>query len=240
MLKKTASRNVIFKTFKMKFSLKNIFAFLALAFFVVSCRTSDSDEIIPTTNTELDGFLKIKEITNETHIIELYSKTGKTQLGYNDLRLRIKNKSTNQYEKAANVKWTPLMNMATMSHSCPKSALQKVSSNSNVYGGYLVFQMPENEMEGWTLKVDYSIGASDYSATGNLKVPASTKKNADKAANFFSLVKYSFEFNILPAKTADFIIIKEAGFSAENPTFSYHDQFFAEYIPGILPHPPQI
>jgi len=179
LLKKTASPNVIFKTFKMNFSFKNIFAFLALAFFVVSCRTTDSDEIIPTTNTELDGFLKIKEITNETHIIELYSKTGKTQLGYNDLRLRIKNKSTNQYENAANVKWTPLMNMATMSHSCPKSTLQKISNNSNVYGGYLVFQMPENEMEGWTLKIDYSVGTSDYSATGNLKVPASTKKNVN-------------------------------------------------------------
>jgi hypothetical protein len=66
------------------------------------------------------------------------------------------------------------------------------------------------------------------------------KKNADNAANFFSLVKYSFEFNILPAKTADFSIIKQPDFSTENPTFSYHHHFFAEYIPGILPHPPQI
>ena len=66
------------------------------------------------------------------------------------------------------------------------------------------------------------------------------KKNGEKTANFFSLVKYSFEFNILPAKVANFSIIKEARFDAEISTFSYQDQFLAEYIPGILPHPPQI
>ena len=81
----------------MKFSFKTIVAFLAMAFLMVSCRTSDTeDPIAPTNpNTEIEGLTKIKEITNDTHIIELYSKSGSINLGYNDLKLRFKNKLTN-------------------------------------------------------------------------------------------------------------------------------------------------
>ncbi|WP_052252080.1 hypothetical protein [Kaistella solincola] len=66
------------------------------------------------------------------------------------------------------------------------------------------------------------------------------KKNGEKTANFFSLVKYSFEFNILPAKVAYFSIAKEPRFVTIISIFSYHDGFLPEIILGILPHPPQI
>ena len=44
-------------------------------------RQSD-DPVTPTVN-ELDGLNKIKEVSNDTHVIELYSASGTTKMGYN-------------------------------------------------------------------------------------------------------------------------------------------------------------
>jgi hypothetical protein len=162
----------------MKFSFKTIVAFLAMTFLLVSCRTSDNeDPIAPTNpNTEIEGLTKIKEITNDTHVIELYSKSGSINLGYNDLKLRFKNKLTNQYEKEASVSWNPLMHMTMMTHSCPKSSVEKVTTDGTLYSGYLVFQMPGNDTEYWDLKIDYTIAGTSYTATTTLNVPVEAKK----------------------------------------------------------------
>ncbi|SEV83280.1 hypothetical protein [Kaistella antarctica] len=164
----------------MKFSFKTLFALLAMAFLVISCRTSDDDSIeIVKPNTEIEGLLKIKEVTNDTHIIELYSKSGATNLGYNDIKLRIKNKSTNQYEKNATITWKPIMHMTSMMHSSPNSAVQKVNSDGSLYSGYIVFQMPGNATEYWDLKIDYMIGSNSYNATTVINVPVETKKTVN-------------------------------------------------------------
>lgn len=164
----------------MKFSFKTIFALLAMAFLVISCRTSDDDPINAVNpNTEIEGLLKIKEVTNDTHVIELYSKSGTTTLGYNDIKLRIKNKSTNQYEKNATITWKPMMHMTSMMHSCPNSTVQKVSSDGSLYSGYIVFQMPENATEYWDLKIDYTIGSTTYTATTVINVLVETKKTVN-------------------------------------------------------------
>lgn len=164
----------------MKFSFKTIFALLAMAFLVISCRTSDDDPINAVNpNTEIEGLLKIKEVTNDTHVIELYSKSGTTTLGYNDIKLRIKNKSTNQYEKNAAITWKPMMHMTSMMHSCPNSTVQKVTSDGSLYSGYIVFQMPENATEYWDLKIDYTIGSTTYTATTIINVPVETKKTVN-------------------------------------------------------------
>ena len=148
-----------------------------MAFLVISCRTSDDDPIDPVNpNTEIEGLLKIKEVANDTHIIELYSKSGATNLGHNDLKLRIKNKETNQYEKNATITWTPVMHMIAKSHSCPNSTIQKVSSDGSLYSGYIVFQMPGNESEYCDLKIDYTIGANNYTVKTVVSVPVETKK----------------------------------------------------------------
>ena len=162
----------------MKFSFKSLFALLAMAILVISCRTSDSDEItLPSNpNTEIEGLIKIKELSNDTHSIELYSKSGTTTLGYNELKLRIKNKANNQYEKNATVTWKPMMHMTSMMHSCPNSTIQKVTAEGSLYSGYIVFQMPGNATEYWDLKIDYSIGGTTYTATTVLDVPVETKK----------------------------------------------------------------
>ena len=162
----------------MKFSLKIFVAFVALSIFLISCRTSD-DPVTPPSVNELEGLVKVKEFSNDTHTIELYTVTGTTQLGYNDLKFRIKNKSSNQYEKNASVKWSPVMHMTSMSHSGPKSSITKVTPDGTLYTGYLVFQMPQNATEYWDLKFDYSINGTAYTATTVVDVPDSAKRRVN-------------------------------------------------------------
>lgn len=162
----------------MKFSLKIFVAFVALSIFLFSCRTSD-DPVTPPSVNELEGLVKVKEFSNDTHTIELYTATGTTQLGYNDLKFRIKNKSSNQYEKNASVNWSPVMNMTSMSHSGPKSSITKVTPDGTLYTGYLVFQMPQNATEYWDLKFDYSINGTAYTATTVVDVPDSAKRRVN-------------------------------------------------------------
>ena len=162
----------------MKFSLKIFVAFVALSIFLISCRTSD-DPVTPPSVNELEGLVKVKEFSNDTHTIELYTVTGTTQLGYNDLKFRIKNKSSNQYEKNASINWSPVMHMTSMSHSGPKSSITKVTPDGTLYTGYLVFQMPQNATEYWDLKFDYSINGTAYTATTVVDVPDSAKRRVN-------------------------------------------------------------
>ena len=162
----------------MKFSLKIFVAFVALSIFLISCRTSD-DPVTPPSVNELEGLVKVKEFSNDTHTIELYTVTGTTQLGYNDLKFRIKNKSSNQYGKNVSVNWSPVMHMTSMSHSGPKSSITKVTPDGTLYTGYLVFQMPQNATEYWDLKFDYSINGTAYTATTVVDVPDSAKRRVN-------------------------------------------------------------
>lgn len=162
----------------MKFSLKIFLALFALSIFLFSCRTSD-DPVTPPSVNELEGLVKVKEFSNDTHTIELYTANGTTQLGYNDMKFRIKNKSNNQYEKNATVNWNPVMHMTTMSHSGPKSEVTKVTPDGTLYAGYLVFQMPQNATEYWDLKFDYSINGMAYTATTVVDVPNSSKRRVN-------------------------------------------------------------
>ncbi len=158
----------------MKTSIKYLVAIFAIAFTFVSC--SNDDE---TTVNELDGITKIKEITNDTHTIELYSQTGSLEQGYNEISLRIKDNTTDKYIKNAEVSWAPLMHMTSMSHSCPYSAVEKVTENGTLYSGYIMFQMAQNETEYWDLKIDYTIDEVTYTITEVIDVPASAKRKVN-------------------------------------------------------------
>jgi hypothetical protein len=145
---------------------------LVLVTIFASC-TSDSNE--PAVD-ELDGMTKFKEITNTTHTIELYKHMGGLEQGFNEIALKIKDNASNQYIKNATVSWMPKMHMTTMTHSCPKSAIEKISTDGLVYEGYIVFQMAQNATEYWDLKFDYTINGISYSMTSVVDVPASVKQ----------------------------------------------------------------
>ncbi len=146
---------------------------LAILAIFASC-SSDNEETV--TVNELDGLTKIQEMTNDTHVVELYSATGVLQQGHNTISLRIKNKTTNEYEKNATVSWAPLMYMTSMQHACPYSAVTKTSGKETLYNGYIVFQMAQNDTEYWKLKVNYTINGTDYTVNEVISVPASAKR----------------------------------------------------------------
>ncbi|URM35978.1 hypothetical protein [Flavobacterium anhuiense] len=96
---------------------------LLLAIISFSCSSDDDSSSIPIDETS--GLHKIQEMTNDTHVIELFSSTGSLVQGYNRISLRIKDKKTNNYITDAKIEWIPLMHMAMMQHSCPRSQVEK-------------------------------------------------------------------------------------------------------------------
>ena len=158
----------------MKTSIKYIVALFAMTLTFVSC-SNDNETAV----NELDGITKFKEITNDTHTIELYSQMGSLEQGYNAISLRIKENGTNNYIKNAEVSWSPLMHMTMMTHSCPYSAVEKVTENGTLYEGYIMFQMAQNDTEYWDLKIDYTINDVAYTATSVIDVPASAKRKVN-------------------------------------------------------------
>lgn len=161
----------------MKTLLKYTLAFSLLASTTIFTACSSDDDSIPT--DELAGITKFKEFTNDTHTIELYSHAGSLEQGYNEISLRIKDNTTGEYVKNAEVSWMPIMHMAMMNHSCPKSEVEKVATNGSLYEGYIVFQMPQNDTEYWDLKIDYVINGTSYTATTTIDIPASTERRVN-------------------------------------------------------------
>lgn len=156
----------------MKFQLKNIIAILVIAFAFASCSNTEDTNTV----NELDGITKFKEIVNATHTIELYAHMGYLEQGFNEITLRIKDNATGEYVKNASVSWLPLMHMTMMTHSCPKSEVEKVTTAGTLYEGNIVFQMAQNATEYWDLKIDYTINGTNYTATSVIDVPVSAKQ----------------------------------------------------------------
>lgn len=149
------------------------FIFMAIAIFsiiAIACQK----EI--TTPNEIDGLKKVQAISNDTNTIEIYTKKGSFQLGYNNVYLRVKNNTTSQYATDVTFDWTPLMHMMHMTHSCPKSIIKKVDGKETLYQGYIVFQMPENASEHWTLQIKYQTNGKQFTVEDTIAVPNSTRK----------------------------------------------------------------
>ena len=145
---------------------------LVLVTLFAACTSVNDDAPVD----ELAGLTKFKEISNTTHTIELYKHMGGLEQGFNEIALKIKDKTSNQYITNASVSWMPVMHMTMMNHSCPKSPVTKVSAEGSVYEGYIVFQMAQNATEYWDLKIDYTINGTAYTMTSVIDVPASAKQ----------------------------------------------------------------
>lgn len=153
--------------------LKNTVLIL-FAITLFSCSSDDNEAAIILDETA--GLQKIQEIANDSHIIELYSTTGALLQGYNHVSVRIKEKKTGTYITDAKIDWTPLMHMAMMQHSCPRSTVSKVDDKKTLYEGDIIFQMAQNETEYWELGFNYITNNLSYTASAKIVVPASKKR----------------------------------------------------------------
>lgn len=141
---------------------------------LISCSDDDDDPKEPI--NEVKDLNKVQVISNENHDIELFTHNGQLIHGYNDITIRIKDRSSQKFIENATITWNPIMHMISKTHSSPKSEIVKVSDKETIYNGYIVFQMPENTEEGWDLTFNYAIDGVDYEAKGDVSIPMSDKQ----------------------------------------------------------------
>ncbi|WP_223034941.1 hypothetical protein [Hanstruepera marina] len=156
--------------------LKYILPILFLALATVACSSDENDDYTPPTS-EVDGLQLIQELSNDTHTIELYNQSGLFYTGYNNISLRIKNRSNNEYVEDASITWMPMMQMPTMQHSCPKTNPEKVTGKNTIYQGAIVYQMTNTDGSGWSLMFDYTIDGVDYVVSDTITVMQNDNQN---------------------------------------------------------------
>ncbi|EDP71836.1 hypothetical protein FBALC1_12082 [Flavobacteriales bacterium ALC-1] len=151
------------KEMKLKYLLPVVL--LALVF---SCSTDNEDDTDPL--NEVEGLMLVKEIVNGDQTIELFNKKGMFETGYNAISIRIKNNTDDTYFENASITWMPMMQMPTMQHSCPRSAITKALGKNTVYEGFIIYQMTNTDGSGWSLTLNYTIDGMDYSVTETISV----------------------------------------------------------------------
>lgn len=149
-------------------------SYILLLFVVTFFGSCSKDGVIKPLN-ELESLQLVTTITNNQHKIELYTANGKFQTGYNAIYFQIKNTDGSLINNAT-ATWTPVMRMMSTSHSSPYSSISKKEKAQSTYTGYIVFQMPGNDMEPWELSLNYTVNGTSYTAKSNIHVTAAPKR----------------------------------------------------------------
>ncbi|MCR8669455.1 hypothetical protein NO995_17350 [Aestuariibaculum sp. M13] len=146
--------------------LTHIIPLIFITIFSVSCSTDNDDNIV----NELDNLIKVQNLSNDKHTIELYTTSGRFYTGYNTISVRIIDNATKSYIENASIDWVPVMQMPTMQHSCPKSEVSKASDKETLYEGYIIYQMTNTDGSGWSLTINYTIDDVEYTVTDTITV----------------------------------------------------------------------
>ena len=147
--------------------------FISLSFLACSESNGGEPEDL---EKEVKDLIKVQQFSNDDHIVEIFNSTGNFYQGYNELTIRIIDKLTEDFVTNASISWKPVMHMTEMMHSCPTSAVQKVSDMKTIYDGYVIFQMPGNATEGWTLTINYTIDGESYTVADSINVMATENR----------------------------------------------------------------
>ena len=206
--------------------LKFIFplVLLALAF---SCSTDDDSNPV----NEVEGLLLVKEIVNGNQTIELFNEKGMFETGYNEISIRLKDNTNDTYYENASLSWMPMMQMPSMQHSCPKSAITKVSGKNTVYNGFIIYQMTNTDSSGWSLTVEYTVNGVDYTVTETINV---TQYENQNVASFMASDASKYILALIEPKDPSIAIneMKVGLFKMENMmTFSVVENFISCFLP---------
>ena len=75
--------------------LKFIIPIVALSFFISCSEDDNNDDNTPI--NEIENQIKVQNIENDSHTIEVYTQSGFLMQGYNEITIRIKDKTTNEF-----------------------------------------------------------------------------------------------------------------------------------------------
>src|SRR5690554_5272093 len=159
----------------MKF--KYILPILFIALFSTACSSDDDNNDTPPVISEVDGLTKIQDIVNNNHTIEMWSKSGQFNTGYNNVSIRIKDNTNDTFFEDFTINWMPIMQMPTMQHSCPYSVITKAPGRDTVYQGNVIYQMTNADGSGWSLTFNYTINSVDYTVTDTIEVMQNFNQN---------------------------------------------------------------
>lgn len=144
--------------------MKQIFILFAFALLFAACG-KDEDNIPEEMNLQP----VVKANSEAGHFsVELMAKETPFQ-GYNKLYLDIRESSGNSRVTQASVQLLPLMHMTTMIHAAPVENPLPAAGDEGYFEGAVVFIMPSNPDEGWTLEV--AIDAEGQKDTVDLTIP---------------------------------------------------------------------
>ncbi len=185
--------------------LKYILPIAIFALFFSSCKKEVEPTIEPPVVTVEPVLVQAFEGSDYT--VEVLNESGHFFTGYNDLIVQVKKNSDNTFVEPESISWMPMMDMGTMNHSCPKSAL--TLDGSNKYQGFLIFQMTSLDETGWSLKFMFTVDGVESMIEEAIIVKQSPRQRvavfmgADTVKYVLALVEPSKpEIATIPIKTA--------------------------------------
>lgn len=180
--------------------------FLAVCLWIVSC---SDDENNPTEQPEL---VFVTENVTQSGNYSVMMLAGDTLFeGYNKVYLDIKNESSGQTIEQANVTLFPLMNMTNKKHAAPVENPGSFIGTSGYFEGAVVFIMPSNPDEGWTLDIAFDIDGNND--TAHLVIPVVNSLEEPKKINVISNIDGTVYFVSLIAPTEPTIGVNDLEFA---------------------------
>jgi hypothetical protein len=148
---------------------------------ILSGCKKDDEDIVPTpppVTTPVDGLTFVGSGTlDEAEIdIRLYADQ-ELFVGYNKIYTILLEKGTMNQVKSAEVTYMPMMDMATMSHTCPTENPISTDPTGGLFEGAAVFIMPTGDMGTWRFGV--TVKDLSNNLLGQVDIDISVKMPAD-------------------------------------------------------------
>lgn len=147
-----------------------------MAVIAIAATSCKKEEITPNTKNEIENLKLVQTISNDVHTAEIYSTNTNFITGYNDVYVRVKEKNASEYLKNSAIEVKMMMNMMSMSHSCPVSSFSLVTGSEQLYKGFSIFQMASNDMENWVMTINFTKNGSNYQLEDTIQVQNASKR----------------------------------------------------------------
>ncbi|HMW31873.1 MAG TPA: FixH family protein [bacterium] len=118
------------------------------AFFISSCE-KDKNSSDPVNDMVLIG-----QGYDQGVLVSVYSEDTLTT-GYNAIYTRLQDSASGEILDEGHIHLSPLMHMTEMTHAAPYGNPESEEAEEGLFEGYVVFQMPGNDMEYWELEVEF-------------------------------------------------------------------------------------